>query len=212
MEGSMTRLVLGLALGLIILAGPLAAQERAGSVKGKIKKIDAVKNVLTITIKDKDGDKDAEFSVTDDSKLYNARKDEIKDGLKNKQLKEGVEVELIPKKSDGKMVILALRIVGKDGRPGVPGLKGKIKKLDVEKKTVTLTVAGKDQEFVLTDDTKVGGAAADAKTLKDRLKDFKEGSEVEIITKGKQDGKEVIIAIRPAGKGTGEKARSRGKE
>jgi hypothetical protein len=81
--------------------------------------------------------------------------------------------------------------------------KGKIKKLDVDKKTVTLTVGGKDQEFVLTDDTKVGGPGASGKTLKDRLKDFKEGSEVDFLVRGKQDGKDVIFGIRLAGKGPG---------
>src|ERR1051326_679956 len=55
--------------------------------------------------------------------------------------------------------------------------RGKIKKVDADKGTVTITVDGKDQDFVVSGDTKFMGKNG---PLEDGLKNaaFKEGTEV----------------------------------
>jgi hypothetical protein len=75
-----------------------------------------------------------------------------------------------------------------------PGIqKGKVKKIDFEKMIVTLTVDGKDQEFTLTEETRILGG--EGKTLKERMKDIKEGSAVffKPVSRG---GKEAIMAMK----------------
>src|SRR5205823_4383719 len=87
-------------------------------------------------------------------------------------------------------------------RPG--GDKGgdirsaKVKKIDLDKMTLTLTVDGKDHDFLLTEDTQVLGAQG--KDLKERLKDFKEGSEVQFKS-GTRDGKDVLVGLKLGGAG-----------
>jgi hypothetical protein len=72
--------------------------------------------------------------------------------------------------------------------------KGALKKLDAEKKTVTITVDGKDQDFVLTENTRVPGT--EGKEFKDRFAGLKPGSEIQFKTETK-DGREVVIGMRP---------------
>jgi hypothetical protein len=55
-------------------------------------------------------------------------------------------------------------------------LRGTLKKVDPDKAVVTITRDGKDQDFKLTDDTRVFGA--EGKPLKERLATLKEGSAV----------------------------------
>lgn len=75
-------------------------------------------------------------------------------------------------------------------------VKGVIKSVDAAKGVVTVTIKKKDQEFQVTDDTKLT-AAPEGKRIKERLKSplFKEGNEVAVTTDTK-DGKEVVILIR----------------
>lgn len=68
--------------------------------------------------------------------------------------------------------------------------RGKLKKLDVEKRLVVVTIGGKDQEFKLSDDTQVQGATG--KDLAERLKDFKEGAYI-YVRPGERD---VLLGIK----------------
>jgi Cu/Ag efflux protein CusF len=193
----MTHLLSGLMLGLLVLISPLSAQDRAksGVPTGKIKKVDTARNVVTVTIKDKD----VELWVDDDTKMVDTQNRPIEDGLKDKRFKEGVEVMFFTTKRDGKEYLRGIKIMEPSGKDRLKpvGQRGKLKKLDVENKRLTLTVDGKDRDFVLTDDTRVGGASG--KTLKERFKGLKEGVEVEFIARRNKDGKEVIVGIRQAG-------------
>src|SRR5262245_10025412 len=55
--------------------------------------------------------------------------------------------------------------------------RGKVKRLDLEKKTITITSEGKDIELQLRDDTRViGSTGAD---LRERLRGFDEGADVQ---------------------------------
>src|SRR5437879_3558872 len=87
------------------------------------------------------------------------------------------------------------------GLPAQDGIqKGKIKKLDLDRMTITLTQDTKDREFLLTDETRV----LDAKgaTLKERLQGFKEGAEV-MFKPARRDGKDILEGIKLAGPAAG---------
>jgi hypothetical protein len=73
--------------------------------------------------------------------------------------------------------------------------RGTLKKIDPEKKLLVITSGGKDEEFVLTDETKFAGVAG--KNLAERLRELKEGSPV--MFKGStRDGKSVLVGLKLA--------------
>src|SRR3954462_9670379 len=75
--------------------------------------------------------------------------------------------------------------------------RGKVKKVDADKGTVTIAVGGKDLELALDEKTLVFGADGD--TLKERMRGIKEGTEV-FFKSTKKGGKETLIGLKPAGK------------
>jgi Cu/Ag efflux protein CusF len=187
----MTRRIVAAALGLVLLAGALAAQE--GPERGRIKKIDAAAGSLILTV----GDKDVEVFVVSATRLVGPDNQELKDGLRSPALKEGVAVVFKAVSRDGKDVLLGLKLVG-DGQPGAPGGIGRarIKKLDLDRLLIVLTVDGKDLEFPLTEELRTPDVQG--KDLKERLKGFKEGGDVQFLA-GMKDGKPVLLGLRAAG-------------
>jgi hypothetical protein len=73
--------------------------------------------------------------------------------------------------------------------------RGTIKKVDAEKRTVTITVGGKDEEFEVSDGTRLPDLKGDS--LKDRLAGLKDGTEVQFKTETR-GGKDVLLALRNA--------------
>src|SRR5262245_37010681 len=71
--------------------------------------------------------------------------------------------------------------------------RGKVKKIDVEKKTLTLTVGAKDRDFVLTDQTRVFGA--EGKMGDERFAGLKAGMEV-MFKAEEKDGKMILLGVR----------------
>src|SRR5205823_6670479 len=76
-ENTMLRALSGGLLGLVIFAAPLAAQE--GVQRGKIKKVDADKETITLTV---DG-KDHEFLVTSQTRIVVSANRPSTKGLKD---------------------------------------------------------------------------------------------------------------------------------
>jgi hypothetical protein len=74
--------------------------------------------------------------------------------------------------------------------------RGKVKKMDIDKLTITLTQDGKERDLAITEETRVLGA--EAKGLKERFKDIKEGAEVQ-FKPGRRGGKDVLVGIKLAG-------------
>jgi hypothetical protein len=76
-------------------------------------------------------------------------------------------------------------------------IKGKIKSVDADKNSITVTVGDKDQTFMVPADAKITTAAG--KDVPDRLKakQFKAGREVTITTEKKGD-KDVVTKIELA--------------
>src|SRR6266545_1180268 len=76
--------------------------------------------------------------------------------------------------------------------------RGKVKTVDAAKGVITLTVDGKDQEFTVTDATRIVDAAN--REAKDGLKNdgFKEGAAV-MFKAATRDGKVVLVGLKLVG-------------
>jgi hypothetical protein len=78
--------------------------------------------------------------------------------------------------------------------------KGKVKNLDADKNTITVTVGDKDVDITFNDDTKI--VSYEGKAVKDRAKTIQgiakkpEAVEEVTVTTEKKDGKEVATEIK----------------
>ena len=175
--------------GLVLCASGLAADE----VKGKIKAVDADKHSITVTV----GDRDREFTVTDDTKLLGPSGKDIKNGLGSPRLTAGAEVTVSTDKKDGQDVCTKVQLRGqKEQLAG--GVQGKIKKVDPDQATLTVTVGDTDQGFKVTADTKLLGPSG--KDIKDGLNSsrLQPGAEVTVVCE-KKDGKDVCTRVQLKG-------------
>jgi Cu/Ag efflux protein CusF len=177
---------------LLFVFTSIALAQPEGIEKGKIKKIDADKLRITIT---QDG-KERDFLITEDTRVAGAEGKDAKSRLKT--LKEGIEVFFKPVRKDDKDVLVGIKPIDEKSTNATPGgiEKGKVKKIDLDRMTVTLTQDGKEREFVLTEDTRV--LSGEGKTVKERFKNIKEGIEVQ-FKPGRKDGKDVLAGIKVAG-------------
>ena len=195
----MRRWLLPVGFALVFCTASLQAQE--GPRRGKIKEVTA--DTITITV---DGS-DVDCAVTADTKIMSAANQPIAPPLQDKDVKAGATVMFLARERDGKHVLVGLKLVGEGGPAGAgrtPGpvggsgdiRRGKIKKLDLEQRVLSLTVDGKDEEFQLAEDAQVLGASG--KNLQDRFAGIKEGADV-FFKSTKRDGKPVVIAVKTAG-------------
>lgn len=99
----MLRSLLCAMVALLVFAGSALADE----AKGKVKKIDADKKTVVVTV----GDDDKEFTTDADTKILNAKDKPLKDGLKS--LKEGAEVTVTHEKKGDKMMASKIQLKGK---------------------------------------------------------------------------------------------------
>ncbi|HMF15870.1 MAG TPA: hypothetical protein VKE98_01630, partial [Gemmataceae bacterium] len=179
-----------MALGLVSLFA-VCTLAQDDIQRGTIKKVDAGKGVLTITVKGEDKD----FLVTPDTKLMQGNQN-ISDGLKNKSFRLGAVVIFKAFEKDRRMILLGLRIGDGSGKP-VGISRGVIKQIDVQegKITVTITADGKDMDFLLTDSTLI--LDFPKKPIRELLKDksFVPGAKVMFKT-AMRDGKDVLIGLK----------------
>jgi len=179
-----------MALGLVSLFA-VCTLAQDDIQRGTIKKVDAGKGVLTITVKGEDKD----FLVTPDTKLMQGNQN-ISDGLKNKSFRLGAVVMFKAFEKDRRMILLGLRIGDGSGKP-VGISRGVIKQIDVQegKITVTITADGKDMDFLLTDSTLI--LDFPKKPIRELLKDksFVPGAKVMFKT-AMRDGKDVLIGLK----------------
>jgi hypothetical protein len=181
----------------VLLAGLAFAQD--GPQRGKIKKVDADNNKLTLTVEGKD----VEVTVVEKTLLKGADNKDIEGRLKDSRFKAGAVVmfKTHPEKAG---VLMGLRFAGDGQKPGQRDggaiQRGRLDKVDAERKVLTLTVGGKKRELAVSPDAQVLGAAG--KDLKERLGTLKEGTDVHFKL-GTRDGKEVIVALKGDGAGPG---------
>jgi hypothetical protein len=105
------RVVAAFAVLLVFGALVLAAE-----IKGKISKVDAENNKITVTV---DG-KEQDFTITKDTKIVGGKGD-IKDGLKSKRFSDkaitkGIDVTVTTEKKDDKEVVTQVKVGGKKGK------------------------------------------------------------------------------------------------
>ena len=112
----MLRRVLTVLVGLSLLSLVFAADD-GGIQKGKIRKVDVEKGIVVLV--NADG-KEVEATVTDSTRFMNESNEEMKDGLKNKGVKEGAAVMFKVAIKDGKATLVGMKLGG--GGPG-PGDK-----------------------------------------------------------------------------------------
>jgi hypothetical protein len=91
---------------VVLFTQALPAQE--GIQRGRIKKIDADKSIITIAA---DG-KDLEFNVVAETRIMDAANQAVKDRLRDKSLKEGAMVMFKPAMRDGKTILVGLKLAG----------------------------------------------------------------------------------------------------
>jgi hypothetical protein len=143
--------------------------------------------------------KDHVLRVTRDTRVVGADGQQVAKPFDGEALAAGTAVAFIAGGGDPPTLV-GLKVLGDGGQRGPDGeiRRATVKKVNPEKKTITLTVGGKDEDYLLTDTTQVLGATGN--DLRERLQGFKEGSEVQFKA-GKRDGKAVIIGLRlsPAG-------------
>jgi Cu/Ag efflux protein CusF len=182
-------------LAAVCVASALAQD---GIQRGMVKKVDVDKGIITIT----SGGMDEEFAVTKQTRIINPADPAEPKGIREAGLKPGVQVMFKAAERDGKKVLIGLRIGVPDGpakgKPGGDIRQAKIEKIDLDNMRLTLNVAGKEQEFVLTENTFV--LDSPGKNLRQRLAPFKQGSAI-FFKAVKRDGKDVIVAMKLAGDG-----------
>jgi Cu/Ag efflux protein CusF len=110
----MPRLLLVALAGLAVSAAAFQADEPVR--RGRIKKVDADKGTLTLTV---DG-QDRDYTVTAATLMRDDANQEIKDRLKDRRLKEGAPVMFKAARKDGQTVLVGVRLVGA-GQGGLPG-------------------------------------------------------------------------------------------
>src|SRR5262249_11287631 len=158
-----------------------------------IKKVDASKGVLTITVKGEDKD----YLVTPETKLMRGPGQEISDGLKNPSFRPGAALMFKAVEKDRRMVLLGVRIADSEGGKPAGISRGVIKQIDItnEKITVTITVEGKDKEFLLSDASQIFDLPK--KPIRELLKNkaFVPGAKV-MFKAVSRDGRDVLIGLK----------------
>jgi enterochelin esterase family protein len=85
--------------------------------KGKLKKVDADKGLVTISTPD---GKDHEFTVTEKTLLKDPANETVQDRLKDKRFQEGVVVIFLAREQDGKEVLIGMKLFGDGKEPPAP--------------------------------------------------------------------------------------------
>ena len=180
-------------IALLVICSSLPAQ--TGIQRATIRKVDAEKGILIVTA---DG-KDHELVVTDETKIWDAGMKELADRLKSKEFRAGVAVQFKGEEKDGKIVLVGLKLAG-EGKPAQPRdpRRAKIKSVDADKMTVTLTIDGKTETFAVTESTRLANVPGESLRDQLRSKELKEGADV-LFLSAMRDGKMVLVGMRLGG-------------
>jgi hypothetical protein len=102
----MRRLYCAVAAGFLLFTAALLAQQDIQ--RGKIKKVDADKGTIVITV----ADKDRAITVRKDTRFMDESGQAIKDGLADKRLKAGAAVMFKAVRKDGEDVLIGMKLGG----------------------------------------------------------------------------------------------------
>ena len=201
--------VVALLLGTIV-AGPTEAQEIQ---RGKLKKLDVEKHLVVVTIEGKDH----ELVLTDETQVPGPQGKSLAEKLRD--FREGSDIVFIAGERDGRQIVQGIRLAppGREARPGTGKetrpeagretrpeagrggdgpQRGKVKTVDVEGRTLTLSVGEKDVAVTVTDQTDIRGAPGD--TLAERLRGLEPGADV-MFRAADRDGRKVLVGLVLAG-------------
>jgi hypothetical protein len=174
-------------IGIVLLAGVLSAQDDLR--KGTIKKIDADKSTLVVTM---DG-KDLVLQVTAETRVMDRAGKTFTDPFKDRVFTVGAAVVFKADVKGDSGVLVGIRVdAGKKDASGQVRM-AKIVKLDPDKRTITLNVQGKHLDLIMTEKTQVFDAKGD--NLKERLQGFKIGADV-FYKAEQKDGKDYLFGIK----------------
>lgn len=182
----------GLLLILLMALSPSLARGQTIE-RGTLKSLDLTKKVLVVTSEGKD----RELHLTDSTRVLDARGTTLAEKLAD--FKVGAEMQFVAVKRDGREQAEGLRL-GSPRRPAErggrdSGQRGKMGRIDAEKRLVALEVDGKSTDYGFTDETQVLGTRGDSVAA--RLKTLRSGAEVEFLSR-MVEGKPVLIALRSA--------------
>lgn len=166
--------------------------------RGKLKKLDVEKRTIVVTI----GGKDQEFKLSDDTQVLGATGKDLAEKLKG--FKEGASI-FVREGSGGTLSGIKLDEAPAAGNSPAPAdgngpQRAKVKKVDADRRTIMLTVEGKDVELTANDRTQFRGTSG--KTLAEQLAEFKPDTDVMFMAR-KQDGKDVLVGLAVGGGGAG---------
>jgi hypothetical protein len=201
-----------------LLLGMLAAGSQAEGVqRGKVKALDVENYLIVITIEGKDH----ELTLTDATQVPGGQGKDL--AAKLRGFREGTEVYLKAVQRGGRQVVLGMRRADTssgtepragegDGRQFAQGIKpdpwskpqmgsdagpqqAKIKEIDVEGRSITLIVGGKEVTLPITDQTQLRGARGETRV--DQLKSFEPGSDVMFLA-ADREGRKVLLGLASA--------------
>jgi Cu/Ag efflux protein CusF len=176
-----------------IWTGATGAVSAQDIQRGKLKKLDVEKRTVVVTI----AGKDQEFKLSDDTQVLGATGKNLAERLKD--FKEGASIS-VRAGNGGTLSGIKLDDAPAAGNSPAPAdgngpQRGKVKKVDAERNSITLTVDGKDVELTLTDRTQIRSASGN--TQAEQLAEFKTGTDVMFMAR-KQDGKNTLVGLMPA--------------
>jgi Cu/Ag efflux protein CusF len=188
----MIRSIVTAFIGFGIFSVGLPAQDDIQ--RGTIKKVDVDKGIVTITV----SGKDHAFVVTDSTQIMDVAGKPARDRLRHPDFKEGAPVMFKTGSRDGKVILVGLKLAGPKQPAQQDALRGRIKRVNSDKGTITITADGKDHELTVADDTPVMDTAG--KPAAGRLKHpgFKEGAPV-IFRAGMKDGRMILVGLKLVG-------------
>jgi hypothetical protein len=172
---------------LVFLTPGLQAQQDIQ--RGRIKTLDADKGTITITANGKDRD----FTVAEDTKIMDAAGKPAEGGLKHKAFKPGARVMFKPGLNGDQKVLMGVRIAPQQAPQNIR--QGRVKKLDADKGTITITANGKDHDFTVVEDTKIMDAAGRPAEGGLKYEAFKAGVQVMFLP-GLKGDRNVLIGLR----------------
>lgn len=181
--------VLAVGVVSVVLGVATFAQDRPQ--QATIRSVDRAAQSITLTA----GDREVTVVVVDRTRVMGADGQPVAAPFEKGKLTPGMRVMFLARPQDGKLLLVGLRLLGANDSPRAGGeiRRAKIKRLDGDGKTIRLAVGDGEESYLLTEDTQVLGATGD--TLKERLKGFKEGSDV-LFRSGRRDGKAVVVGLR----------------
>jgi hypothetical protein len=165
--------------------------------RGTLKKLDVEQRRVVVTV---DG-RERTFTLTEQTQVLGATGKDLAERLRD--FKEGAEIFFKPGRGDERETLLGIKLVDGSGMSKAgPPRRGTIRRVDLDRRAITIAVEGQDCEFAVTDQTQFRGV--EGKDLGERIKGLTAGTEVQFLATTR-DGQDVLLGLMTgrAGGGSG---------